>query len=316
MELKKIKNECDRKLRCISDIWTYYLAAKPFFKEVVSEKVWSETQTFTPSIGHFIDLLPIVFRDYSSKRLNRDDEGFADLFTTQIGFLQAIYVQQDLVEEMCLMLKLKSKHNKTLKHSNNRTENRNFRNEMIGHPINRNPNGNGLQSMVLFSYEGPDLDFIRYLKYDKKDGFKFIGSKDTSKGLASWVKVLEIQERHHAFIEEALLTMWEKVKLQLEKYVAELKLIDVVLEGFQKNSAITNFSLVLEKVELLGIDYHNELKLDVSSYNSTISGGRVNSIHKKLREYISTLITDTESTLGSFSERVTQGKKEEPLFDD
>lgn len=304
MELIKIKNECNRKLRCFSDIWTYYLSLKPYFKNEISEKVWTETQTFTPSLAHFIDLLPIVFRDYSGKELERNDEGFADLFTTQIGFLQAIYVQQDLVEEICLMLKLKSKYNRTLKQNNNRTENRNFRNEMIGHPINRNPNGNGLQSMVLFSYEKLDLDMIRYIQYKKEDGFKFNGSKDTSKGLANWINVLDVQERHYAFIDEALLIMWDKIKQLLEKYVAELKLIDIILDGFQKNSEITDFSFVLEKVELLGIDHHNELSLDASFYNSNISGDRITDVHRKLRKYIKTLIQDTESTLGSYSEGV------------
>lgn len=316
MELIKVKNECNRKFRHISNIWTNYLAAKPYFRNTISSRVWSEMQTFTTSVGHFTDLLPIVFRDYSSKKLERNDEGFADLFTAQIGFLQAIYVQQDLVEEMCLMLNLKSKHNKTLKRSNNRTENRNFRNEMIGHPINRNPNGNGLQSMVLFSYEGPDLDMIRYIQYKKGDNFNFNASKDTSNGLSGWVKVLTIQERHHAFIEEALLIMWDKIKQLLEKYVAELKSFDSVLDGFQKNVKGTKFEVVLDKVELLGIDYDNGLSLTTCSYDSNTSTDRLNTIHSELRSYIKTLISDTENTLDTYANGVSNENEEQPLFED
>ena len=147
--------EIEYKLNQIADIWNHFIWEYNFCKKNIRFDLEAKTNYFGDILGYFQDTNDIIF-NYTNP--NNQSERFSK----QISLLQSIYVQQDFIEELLRLFKLKlNKGN--LKKDPNYYINRDLRNELVGHPIRRE-NGNGkLISSCLFGYNG-DSDKITYLK--------------------------------------------------------------------------------------------------------------------------------------------------------
>lgn len=218
-----MKTTVEDKLDKIADIWNYFIWDCKFCSNKIKFNEDVKTNYFGDILGYFKDTLDIVFT--SNKYTN-----YTDKFSFTISFLQAVYIQQDFIQEMLDIFKTGIDKG-ALKKDPTYYINRDVRNELVGHPI-RKFNDN-LISSTLFSYQEKE-DEIQYLRYHKDNNFKF-----ESKNF----KISEIQERHQGFLERYFDEILLKLKSILEEYLSELDKIDNVID---KN----DFMTVLRLVEL------------------------------------------------------------------
>lgn len=171
--------------------------------------------------GYFNDTIPII-KNY----LNSGTDGRYDCFLQTIGFLQTIYIQQDLIDELLQLFGLQKSINI------DKEPNRSLRNELAGHPIRRNKDREGRRipiSYSLFSFE-TRKNRIKYLKYPKENNFDFQPMEyDTN----------EVIKRHEVFLIKYLNQIFEKVFTVLKKFVKSLK------------DLLSNQILFEKKVELI-----------------------------------------------------------------
>ncbi|MGM9476507.1 hypothetical protein ACS5PU_08750 [Pedobacter sp. GSP4] len=195
----------------ISDIWNYYILKYKCCSDKLNLKDAIETNYFGDILGYFSDVVDIVF--VTKPKVSSFEEKFA--FT--ISFLQALYVQQDFVEEMLSLFQ--TKYNKMhLKDDPLYSTNRNVRNEIVGHPI-RKLQGKFISS-TLFSYE-TSATKLQYLRYHKDNNFKF--------EIMSF-RILDIQNRHRLFLEKYFTIILSKLKTVVNRYIKELGNLEMVLE--------------------------------------------------------------------------------------
>jgi len=157
-----MKHQVQYKLDIISNVWNNYIWDYPSCQKLINFTKVSQSNYIGDIFGYFHDTFEIIFNKQSGT-------DYVQIFSSHISFLQAIYVQQDFIEEMLVIFKtsLTKEH---LKKDFNYSINREIRNEIIGHPI-RKFDGK-LVSSSLFGYER-STDKIVYLQYHEKNNFEF-----------------------------------------------------------------------------------------------------------------------------------------------
>jgi len=218
-----MKTTVEDKLERIADIWNYFIWDYKYCSNKINFNEDVKTNYFGDILGYFKDTLDIVFT--SNKYSN-----YTDKFSFTISFLQAVYIQQDFIQEMLEIFKTGIDKG-ALKKDPSYYINRDLRNELVGHPI-RKFEGK-LISSTLFSYQEEE-DEIQYLRYHKDNNFKFESKSH---------KIAEIQERHREFLEKYFDAILLKLKSILEEYLSELDKLETVTEKH-------DFKTVLKLVEL------------------------------------------------------------------
>lgn len=226
--------EIEYKLNKIADIWNHFIWEYNFCKKEIRFDLEAKTNYFGDILGYFQDTNDIIF-NYTNPT-NQSER-----FSKQISLLQSIYVQQDFIEELLRLFKLKI--NKwDLKKDQNYYINRDIRNELVGHPIRRE-NGNGkLISSCLFGYNG-DIDKITYLKYHKDKNYKFESVE---------FLVNEIIERHENFLNYYFDKILFKLKSILKKYIRKIEILENLIDK-------KNFS---ELLQIVSVYYESIFKSD------------------------------------------------------
>jgi len=220
---KTMKSTVEDKLDRIANIWNYFIWDYKFCSSKIKFNEDVKTNYFGDILGYFKDTLDLVFT--SEKHSN-----YTDKFSFTISFLQAIYIQQDFVQEMLEIFKTGIDKG-ALKNDPTYYLNRDLGNELVGHPI-RKLEGN-LISSTLFSYQANE-DEIQYLRYHKDNNFKFESKT---------YKIADIQERHREFLDNYFDKILLKLKSILEEYLLELEKLEKVIDKH-------DFKTVLKLVEL------------------------------------------------------------------
>jgi len=218
-----MKTTVEDKLDRIADIWNYFIWDYKYCSNKIKFNEDVKTNYFGDILGYFKDTLDIVFT-------NTKHSNYTDKFSFTISFLQAIYIQQDFVQEMLEIFKTGIDKG-ALKKEPTYYINRDLRNELVGHPIRKFKDN--LISSTLFSYQANE-DEIQYLRYHKDNDFKFESKT---------YKILEIQERHRHFLEKYFDVILLKLKLILEEYLSKLDKLENVINKH-------DFKTVLKLVEL------------------------------------------------------------------
>lgn len=312
-----MKTTVEDKLDRISHIWNYFIWDYKFCSNKIRFNEDAKTNYFGDILGYFKDTLDIVFTE--NKPTN-----YADKFSFTISFLQAIYIQQDFVQEMLEIFKTDiDKGN--LKTDSTYYINRDLRNELIGHPIrkielqteeyiekqcescgkllNRPKNKLSLLSSTLFSYQASE-DEIQYLLYHRNNNFKFESKT---------FKIFDIQERHRLFLEKYFDAILIKLKSILEEYLTKLDSLEKVLENKDFKTILTLVELYFEaffksdfiydKSSLTKIydrkDEHLRYKYFIDRFYKDLSDA-ITDKRKSFKEVFEKKIID-KSTLESFS---------------
>lgn len=218
-----MKTTVEDKLDRIADIWNYFIWDYKYCSNKIKFNEDVKTNYFGGILGYFKDTLDIVFT-------NTKHTNYIDKFSFTISFLQAVYIQQDFIQEMLEIFKTGIDKG-ALKKDPTYYINRDLRNELVGHPIRKFEDN--LISSTLISYQANE-DEIQYLRYHKDNNFKFESKT---------YKIVDIQERHREFLEKYYDVILLKLKSILEEYLSELDKLEKVIGKH-------DFKTVLKLVEL------------------------------------------------------------------
>jgi hypothetical protein len=218
-----MKTTVEDKLDRIADIWNYFIWDYKFCSNKIKFNEDVKTNYFGDILGYFKDTLDLVFT-------NKKHSNYTDKFSFTISFLQAIYIQQDFIQEMLEIFKTGIDKG-ALKKDPTYFINRDLRNELVGHPIRKLEDK--LISSTLFSYQENE-DEIQYLRYHKDNNFKFESKT---------YKIADIQERHREFLEKYFDEILLKLKSILNEYLSELDNLEKVIDKH-------DFKTILKLVEL------------------------------------------------------------------
>lgn len=219
-----MKDDIKFKLDKIADIWNYFIWDYRYCSSKIKFNDDIKTNYFGDILDYFQDTLDIVFENKSFST------EYSEKFSQTISFLQAIYIQQDFIEELLSIFKT-SIEKGHLKKDYLYSINRDLRNELIGHPI-RKFEGK-LISSTLFSYQANEGE-IQYLRYHTDN--KFHSEKKT-------YLIEDIQQRHKEFLEKYFEIILQKLRTILDEFISELEKLEKVIVK-------RDFSTVLKLVEL------------------------------------------------------------------
>jgi hypothetical protein len=213
----------DRKRSKIAYIWNNYILEYKFCNSKIKFTEDVKSNYFGDILNYFSDTFDII---YGAKKT----EVFSENIENSISFLQAIYIQQDFIEELLHIFKSDIDKG-ILKKDPNYSINRELRNELVGHPI-RKTDINGtrqLLSSTLFSNSINDKQ-ISYLRYHKNRNYKF----EEVKHLKS-----DIIKRHSCFIETYFDIIIQKLKGILRSFKIKLEEIEKVAQNKPFENVVT-----------------------------------------------------------------------------
>ncbi|MCI1189027.1 hypothetical protein MON38_16510 [Hymenobacter sp. DH14] len=214
-----MKNSLDRKLERISNIWNSYIWEYKFCNSRIKFTSDVKSNYFGDITGYFSDTFGLIY--YDSKPEESSESKFTQSIGSAISFLQAIYVQQDFVEELLHIFKCDIDKG-DLKQDRNYYLNRNIRNELVGHPIRKQvvDGESRLLSSVIFSNSNSDST-IAYLRYHSDDNYKFKEITHSRK---------EIIERHSNFLNLYFDKIINKLKHILRDFRKKIVQVEVAAE--------------------------------------------------------------------------------------
>lgn len=238
-----MKKTVEGKLDKISTIWNNYIIESRLCYEQINLENNEIPPHFGSIIGHFSDTFDIVYKKQKSG-------SYTAGFINDIGFLQTIFVHQDLVRELLGVFQIKF----NLWKDENYSINRSIRNELIGHPISRESKGDKtLVSSTLFSYQS-EPESITYLRYHKDNQYKF--------EMKSY-KRDDIIKRHTTFLNEyfdkilirlkQVLEVFQTAVEQLGNKLETLDFKDLLKESSISYELIFDYEKIYDKDSLLNI---------------------------------------------------------------
>lgn len=234
------KEEVKNKIENISEITSNVISLnKSLFSKVNFSNLANKESSFAFFYGiikYFYDTSELIHKDGSTE--NPMNPIWDNMFNS-VAFLQAIYVQQDLIEELLLFFKC-STNKGDLKLDDNYHINRLIRNELVGHPIRRDDKKHFISS-VIFS-NATNIHTIEYFKYTKENINKTIThSKE------------EVLLRHYKFLNIYLDIIQKRIgKNIIKPFQKNTKAIFKALE----NAPFDNL------VEFIDQSYDNFYKMD------------------------------------------------------
>lgn len=242
-----MKEEVKYRLDQIANIWNHFIWEYDYCKKEIRFDFEARTNYFGDILGYFQDTNDIIFNYSETKSHN-------ERFSNQISLLQSIYVQQDFIEELLRLFKLKQNKG-DLKKDLNYSINRDIRNELVGHPIRRE-NGNGaLISSCLFGYNGGS-DKITYLKYHREKNFEFESVE---------FSVSDILLRHKEFLNLYFDKILNKLKRILSKFTKEIDNLESLIEKKSFNEILKISSVFFESIFKSDYIYDKESLLTIYS---------------------------------------------------
>lgn len=274
-----MEEEAKYKLDQIANIWNHFIWEYDFCKREIKFDMEVRTNYFGDILGYFQDTFDIIF-NYS------DSQSHNEQFSAQISLLQSIYIQQDFIEELLRIFKLRINKG-DLKKDTNYSINRDIRNELVGHPIRRK-NGNGaLISSCLFGYNG-EIDKITYLKCHKDNNFKFESME---------YAVPEIISRHKQFLVFYFDKILHKLKRILSKFIKEIDNIESLIEKKSFNEILNISTVFFESIFESDYIYDKESLLTIYSRKEE---------HKRYQNLIDQFYKDLKNGLKETTEYVVE----------
>lgn len=146
MELAK------QKLDKINEAWNWYFLEYAFCQDRINYSEEVQTNYYGDLYAYFSDTFPLISKEPFG-------DGRKDHLGNAVALLQAIYVQQDLMDELMIIFGLPRSG------SEHKEANRNLRNRLVGHPLSRDKKTKELISTVFMRYDNPENE-IAYILYE------------------------------------------------------------------------------------------------------------------------------------------------------
>lgn len=192
-----MQEDVKKKLDKISDIWNHYILEYKFCNSKIKFTPDVKSNYFGDILRYFLDTFELIYN-------TKERKTFSDKISSAITFLQAIYIQQDFVEELLHIFRCKIDKG-YLKKDKNYSINREIRNELVGHPI-RKESIDGTERLVsstIFSNSTTE-NVIAYLRYHIDNNYRFEEISHSKE---------DILNRHNDF----LLTYFEAIIVKLKR---------------------------------------------------------------------------------------------------
>ncbi|MBP1165409.1 hypothetical protein JOE44_002293 [Chryseobacterium sp. PvR013] len=264
-----LNHNTENKLNKIADIWNDFILEYKFCNNKIKFTDEVKTNYFGDILGYFHDTFSLIFE--IPKIQNNSSE-----FAFYISFLQAIYVQQDFIEELLYIFNC-NKNKGDLKNDLTYSLNRDIRNELVGHPI-RKVNGKFISS-TLFSYNS-NSENIEYLRYHIDNNYNFEKIS---------IKIEDIKNRHILFLNNYFDLIIKKLENILIKFKSQIEILE-------QNITIQNFETLLSIISACFEKFlDSEFIYDIDSlkiiYSKVKEHARYNyfidKFYLNLKEYIS-----------------------------
>lgn len=284
-----MKELFESKLNYISVVWSQYLIRYKICNSKIKFTDDVKSNYIADIIRYFLDTFEII---YDKKQSGL----FLDNFQSTISFLQAIYIQQDFIEELLFVFKCRINKGDLIKNENY-SINRNIRNELIGHPIRKKPfptsdsnyiicekcgsikSSNSKKDLTLLSStilsNNLNSEYISYLLYHKDKGYKFEEINH---------KKQDILNRHNEFLNYYFELIINKLKQILKEFKLKIENIETAISNatFKNTIEIINHSFeeilktnyLYKKESLLKIynkrDEHKRYKNALNLFNNEL----------------------------------------------
>lgn len=217
-------------IELILEIWNYYIRKHKFFRKHTNLKDNFSSNYGAMAIRYLIDTFSVI--EYEKVEAESHYANFANA----ISFMQAMYIQQDLIWEFLLMFSCKIEKG-DLKQDENYTINRNIRNELVGHPIRRNKRDSEekerLISFTFFS-NAQNIENIAYFKWHIDNGYDLENIK---------VSRTDIKHRHYTFLETYIKIIIDRLKELLREFKKVLLCVEKAIDN---NIPFTNLLKLLK----------------------------------------------------------------------
>lgn len=292
---QKIKDELNKEMDRIRTLWEIYFLEHKLLKD----SVWTPKNiTFSyvgTILGNFIDTFDVIY-DYKIASANEFN------YASNMSLMQAIYIQQDIMEDLLLIFRTKiNKGN--LKLDENYNLNRNIRNELMGHPIRRD--GAELISTTLIAYDGAK-DCIKYMRYHKDNGFEFEVISH---------KIQEILERHSNFIK----TYFNKIILQIKKlmkpFIRKLNEILIIIDSIEIPKLVNFIDQCFESVYRQDFCYGHLVEIDEKRAIHPRYQHFIDTFKLELKESITGHLKNIEEKFNPVEEIQQEFETISPLFE-
>jgi len=234
--------EIEQKLNKITYAWNSLIIPYQFCRKEIKYEEQELTNYIVGISGYLHDTFEIILE-------TRKCNGFVEMFSNHISFLQAIFIQQELVLELLGLFNLDNKR-KSFENVENYSLNRNLRNELIGHPISRDKDKNKeLTSVTMISYE-QKYDAVDYLRYHRKKCFN---------GEIITASISEIRNRHLEFLNDNFDKIINKTNEILQQHVEVLDVLLANLSTYDFQKLLIELSNYFEPI----YSYTNPFELEI-----------------------------------------------------
>lgn len=196
-------NTIIKKLELITEAWNNFFLESKFCQGYINYTEEVQTNYYGDIFYMFTDTLK------SLDEIEGDSKHEMVIMKT-VGVMQVLFVQQDLIDELLYIFKLKQSSKE------DKEPNRTIRNELIGHPIRRDTKDKTLVSSVIFG-RALSHEVIHYVIYSPA---KSKYGQDKSYNLK------DILENHESYLNKYLNQIIDKINkvlISLKKKVAQVK---------------------------------------------------------------------------------------------
>jgi hypothetical protein len=225
------------KLDKITDIWNNFILKEEFFQKKINFNDDVKTNYFGDILYYFYDSLLLVEENTPTD----EKDNFSTAVFYSIGLLQIIFIQHDLMREFFYIFDTDEDTRHNFEKEIKRT--RDLRNELIGHPINRNAKTGRLRSTVFWG-NFMSKNQIHYLKYTRKDNFKV--------GIQKQFSILNIISNHENTFKKYLNLILLNLKEHFTEYLEVIENIESMIYRKEKFTELiseieNNCTLLLSK---------------------------------------------------------------------
>jgi hypothetical protein len=230
--MEVLKNKLER----ITDFWNDFVWDYKIIQNCI---VWNEevkTNYYGDILSYFNETLDII-------ESGPKESDFQQTIFYTTGLLQIIYVHQDLTDELLLIFKVPN----SLKKDKN--PNREIRNELVGHPINKDSKTKELLSSIFWGRHLTTKN-IHYVKYSKDNNFL---------GIEKSFTVTEIIDSHKAFLTKYFDLILDKIRKISKGYIIKLKELEKVIPKEDFNLTVDCTSKLFEHIYITNYLYNEKI---------------------------------------------------------
>ncbi|MCK6608515.1 MAG: hypothetical protein L6Q46_09475 [Flavobacterium sp.] len=227
-----LKNKLER----ITEFWNDFVWE---YKTIQNCILWNDeikTNYYGDILSYFNETFDII-----ESTPERGDFQKSIFYST--GLLQIIYVHQDLTDELLTIFKVAKSTKK------DKDPNREIRNELIGHPINKDQKSNELLSSIFWG-RNLTTSNIHYIKYSKDNNFS---------GIEKSFAVSEIINTHKTFLNKYFDLILDKIRKISKSYIIKLKELENVILKDDFNLIVELTSIFFEHIFITDYLYKEEI---------------------------------------------------------